>query len=443
MSNKYKLSRRTFLRGMLGGTALALGLPPLEAFFNSNGTAYAVDGAFPKRFGLFFWGNGMLPDRWIPPTTGEDWEMSPQLAPLEAVRQHITVLSGMEVKTGNTDPHFSGPAGFLSGADVKHEGGSHTTIKSPTLDQIIAAEIGGETRFRSVEVGIEEGVKGLSYNGPNSVHPPESDPAQLFERLFGAGFRAPGDEPIIDPRLSIRRSVLDSVSEDVGRLRGRLGAADNQRLDQHLASVRDLELRIARLEEDPPNLAACVRPQQPGALPPIDGRPQMSPRARVMADLVTMAYACDLTRVMSMWYSHPVSDILYPNASAGHHQLTHDEPGDQPQVHEIVVSIMSDFSYLCQSLRDIPEGEGNLLDNSILLATTDVSYGRTHQIDEYPIVLAGSACGSLRTGFHYRSQTQENTSHVAMSILRAMEVRAAEFGEGPGKVTEGLSVIEP
>ena len=185
-----------------------------------------------------------------------------------------------------------------------------------------------------------------------------------------------------------------------------------------------------------------MRPEMPGDLPDIEGRPQMSARSRVMADLVTMAYACDLTRVMSCWYSHPVSDVLYGNATAGHHQLTHDEPGDQPQVHEIVVSIISDFSYLIESLRNVPEGDGTLLDNSVVLATTDVSYGRTHQINEYPILLAGTACGALKTGFHYRSETQENTSQVGLSLLRAMDVRAAEFGVGAGNVTSGLSVIE-
>jgi len=435
------LNRRTFLRGVLGGGAVAIALPPLEAFFDDNGVAYALDGTFPKRFGLFFWGNGILPDRWIPQTVGPDWELTPQLAPLAPIKDHVTLISGMEVKTGNPVAHISGPAGFLTGDAVKSVG-DHHIFQGPTLDQIMASEIGGDTRFRSLEVGIQPGVRGLSYTGPDSVNPPETDPAALFERLFGPDFRVSGEQAIVDPKLSIRRSILDSVMADAAKLNTRLGATDRQRLDQHLGAVRDLELRIARLEEDPPALEACMRPDMPAELPDTDGRPQMSARSRVMADLVTMAYACDLTRVMSCWYSHPVSDVLYANATAGHHQLTHDEPGDQPQVHEIVVSIISDLSYLVESLRTIPEGDGTLLDNSVVLATTDVSYGRTHQINEYPIILAGTACGALKTGFHYRSETQENTSLVSLSLLRAMDVRVADFGVGPGNVTSGLSVIE-
>lgn len=441
MSNRYKLSRRTFLRGVLGGATLAMGLPPLEAFFNNNGTAYAIDGAFPKRFGLFFWGNGILPERWIPTDTGDQWTLSEQLQPLAGIKSDVTVLTGFEVKTGNPVPHGSGPPGVLTG-DAPLIRGDSSTFSGPSLDQQIAAAIGGETRFRSLEVGVVPGVRGLSHSGPDNINPAESDPVALFERLFGVEFRAPGEAPIIDPKLSWRRSVLDSVMSDANSLKRRLGSKDKQRLDQHFDAVRDLELRIARLQEDPPNLAACARPMAPAALPDIDGRPQLSARARVMSDLITMAFACDLTRVLSFWYSAPVSNALFPNAGAGHHQLTHDEPGGQPQVNQIVISIMEDFAYLISSLRAIPEGDATLLDNSVVLATTDVSYGRTHQIDEYPIVLAGSACGALKTGFHYRSETQENTSLISLSLLRAMGVQVAEFGVGPGNVKDGLSLLE-
>ena len=155
-----------------------------------------------------------------------------------------------------------------------------------------------------------------------------------------------------------------------------------------------------------------------------------------------MAFACDVTRVLSYWYSHPLSDVLYPGATAGHHQLTHDEPGEQPMVNAIVKGIVHDFAYLVDSLRAIPEGDGTLLDNSIILGTTDVSEGRTHQIDEYPILIAGTGCGTLQTGFHYRSETLGNTSHVSLSLLQAMDVRVSEFGIDAGRVDSGLSEIE-
>ena len=138
----------------------------------------------------------------------------------------------------------------------------------------------------------------------------------------------------------------------------------------------------------------------------------------------------------------PLNNLLLAEATAGHHQLTHDEPGDQPQVHTIVTTIMRDLNYMLESMAAIPEGDGTLLDNSAILATTDVSYGRTHQIDEYPILIAGSAGGRLRTGLHYRSSSNENTSLVPFSLLTAMGVPVGEFGVDAGRVTSGLGAIE-
>jgi len=435
------LSRRTFLRGLLGGAAVAIAMPPLNAFFDANGVAYAAGDGFPLRFGTFFWGNGVLPERWVPSSTGTDFELSEQLAPLASVKDRLTVISGMEVKTGNPTAHISGPAGLFTGQGLQITG-SDETFAGPSLDQILAREIGGDTVFRSLEVGVQPGVRSLSYNGPNQPNPAIADPAALFERLFGPSFREPGEEGVVDPTLALRRSVLDVVMDDATRLRDRVGVEDQQRIEQHLDAVRDLELRIARLEEDPPELAACSRPEAPPALPDVEGRPQMSERSRLVTDLVTMAYACDLTRVLSYWYTHPVSDVLFPEATAGHHQLTHDEPGDQPQVHAIVTSIMRDLNYMLSSMAAIPEGDGTLLDNSAILATTDVSYGRTHQIDEYPILIAGSAGGRLRTGLHYRSTSNENTSLVPFTLLNALGVPVSEFGVDAGRVTNGLGAIE-
>jgi len=195
------LNRRTVLRGLLGGAAIGVALPPLEAFFNANGTAYAACGNFPKRFGMYFWGNGVLPERWIPSTTGADFVISDALAPLADFREYLTVLSGFEVKTDNPIAHGSGPGGFFSGHPLIVNGEDYT-FAAPTIDQIMAAEIGGETPFRSIELAVEPGGSGFSFNGPDSNNAPESNPIRLFERLFGGAFRAPGDETMVDPSLS-------------------------------------------------------------------------------------------------------------------------------------------------------------------------------------------------------------------------------------------------
>ncbi len=436
------LNRRTFLKGILAGATVSIALPPLEAFLNSNGTAYASGDGFPKRFGLFYWGNGVHPELWVPAQSGTDWAVSQQLAPFEPLKSDISVLTGFEVRTPNDVPHLSGPAGLLSGAALLNPNSDHQVFKNPSIDQVLAAEIGGTTRFRSLEVGIEPGTNGLSYIGPESRNPPVCEPALFFERIFGAGFRAPGDTPIVDPTLALRRSVLDVVMGNVNQLNKKLSASDKVRVDMHLSAIRDLELRIARMEMDPPSLAACTRPEVVSTPPDIDGRPDMRQRSELMTELSVMAYACDLTRVLSYYYSDGVSNCLYPDASAGHHRLTHDEPGDMPQVQAITQHIMEDFATYLKALRAVPEGDGTLLDNCVILGTTDVSYARTHQIDEYPMILAGSAGGALRTGFHYRSSTKENASEIPFSILNAMGVLRDSWGEGEGRVTSGVGALE-
>ena len=452
-TNKRKLepTRRKFLRGIFAGSALSIALPPLEVFLNTTGTAYANGSTFPKRFGLFFWGNGMHIDRWVPEQTGtgDEWSLSEQLMPLANVKEDINVITGMEVKVPNTLAHGSGPGGFLTGHEITIFSSESYTVNAPSIDQLIAAEIGGATQFRSLEVAIQRepcavrgNEHGYSYIGPGTINSPETEPMLLFERLFGESFREPGEEGIVDPKLALRRSVLDAVMEDARRLNDRLGSSDKIRLEQHLDSIRDLEQRIALMESDPPDYEACSRPEAPPELPNIDGRTQMSARSRVMTDLISMAYACDLTRVMSFFYNDEHSHVLFPDATEGHHLLTHNEPGDQPMVNAITKYIMADLAYFIEKMKSVQEGDGTLLDNSLFLATSGVSDGRTHRIDEFPIILAGNAGGRIKNNMHYRSTSKANASHVPYSVMTALDMLPASYGGGEGKVTEGLSDIE-
>lgn len=428
------LDRRTLLKGMLGAAAISVALPPLEAMMNSTGTAYAGGTAFPKRFGVWFWGNGVIPDAWTPQGEGASWTPSSLLMPLASMREHLTVITGTRVATLNTVPHGSGPAGVLTG-DALMNG----QFSRPSLDQVIAEEIGGDTRFRSLETGVQPSSTGFSYSGAGQVNPPETNPRALFNRLFGDGFRAPGEMTTADPRLRLRRSVLDAVTGQAGRLRDRLGTSDRARLEQHLDGVRTIERQLQRLEENPPNLAACMRPAMPEAeYPPIGGRPQVHEISRLISNLTAMALACDQTRVFSHMYSQPVSNVLYPNAPSGHHQLTHDEPGEQREVQTIIRLILGDLSYFLTALRGITEGDGTLLDHCLILCMSDCSYGRTHSLDDYPLMVAGGGNGAVRSGLHLRARG-ENTSKVVLALLQAMGVRAAEYGVGPGRVTDVVS----
>ncbi|HHO51233.1 MAG TPA: DUF1552 domain-containing protein [Deltaproteobacteria bacterium] len=428
-------SRRQLLRGALAGGALVtLGLPWLEAL--------AAGGGFPKRFGLFFWGNGNRPERWTPSGEGEGaaWALSDQLAPLAPVKSEITVVSGTSVKLPNLSPHYSGACGILSGAPYD-EGNSSFT--QPTLDQVIAGEIGGRARLYSSLQTAATDTLGDSWSGPGARNPAESDPYALYQRLFGDTFVEPGSGGLVDPRLGLRRSVLDAVSGQLTALRLRVGAADQIRLDQHLTGVRELEQRLARLQEDPPELDACVRPTSPDtSYPNLGGRPQIAERNQAMAQLLAMAMACDQTRVFAHFLSAPINDVLFEGASAGHHDLTHNEPGEQPEVHAITVQCVEHLSTFLQELRSVPEGDGTLLDSCAVLATSEVSLGQTHSLDEMPIVIAGRAGGALRTDLHVRSVSAENASKVLLSLIRAMDIPSASFGIDEARVTESFTEIE-
>jgi hypothetical protein len=436
---RQRLDRRTVLKGLLGGAAVTVGLPVLEMMLDGTGRAFADGGALPRRFVLWFWGNGMIPDRWTPSASGvgDAWELSEQLLPLAPVKHRIAVVTGTEVRLPNRIPHWTGTGGILSGRDPMGEEGDWT-FTGPTIDQILAQEIGGATRFRSLEVGARPGG-GVSFNGPNSRNPFEGSPRAFFERIFGVGFTAPGEDPVIDPRVGLRRSVLDAVMDQTASLESRVGTADRVRLDQHLSGIRDLELRLARMEDDPPNLAACVRPDEPG---PDASFADVLESGRVMGQLSALALACDQTRVLSFCHAGPVDNFVYPGIADGHHRLTHDEPEPQENVHAITVQIMAELAAFISTLEAIPEGEGSMLDNLLMLATSGVSLARTHAVDEYPLILAGSACGALKEDIHYRSTTRENASKVMMTVLRAMGTNPMQFGEGDTAATDSLGAIE-
>mgnify|MGYP001213744266 CR=1 FL=1 len=439
-----RISRRALIKGMLGGAVVSIGLPPLELFMNSTGTAYA-DGAtgFPKRFGLFFWGNGNIPERWNPIGQGsaDQWQLSEQLAPLKDLKDEISVISGMRVYVPNTEPHLATASGMLSGCPWKKVQGNHT-FGGPTIDHVIANVVGGETRFSTIEYGIASGT-GMSHTGPNSIAPPEENPYKLFERVFGGSFQLPGDEPKIDPSLGLRRSVLDAVMEDTKRLMSRVGAEDNKRLDAHFEGIRVLEKRLAKLQEDPPNLKACALPSTPEFdYPNINGRPQLFEKNSIMAETMAMALACDQTRVFSNTFTRPVNNRLFPGATQGHHQLTHNEPGEQPEVNTITTQCVKAYAELVTALKKVKEGQGTLLDSCLVMGTSDVSLGKTHNPEDMPVLFAGSCGGELKTNVHYRSPSNENASMVLLTAARAMGLDLAEFGSEEGRVDSSVSAVE-
>lgn len=435
-------TRRGLLRGVLAGGFVTLSLPWLELFVPRK--AFADEASlYPVRFGVWYWGNGNRPDDWLPTGegVGDEWALSEELAPLVNVKQHISVISGMGVKVPNYIPHWSGAGGLLTGRDATGDD-TDWTVGGPTIDQMVADAIGGDTIFKSLEIGLETDEV-FSFNGPNARNPGETDPYTLYQRIFGDTFREPGEEGIVDPRLGYRRSALDAVMGDIAVLEASLGTADKARLEAHLDGVRDLETRLARLAEDPADLESCHAPEAPATeFPEVDGAYPISARAQAMHELIAMAMACDQTRVFHFQISKPVSNLMFPGAVDGHHNLTHDEPSPQPGVHAITVQIITELAWFLERLAAIPEGDGVLLDNAAILCTSEHGEAQTHAITDIPMVIAGGGGGTLQQGVHYRSYTEENAGKVTLSLLRAVGVNAADWGEDDTYTTEGLSEIE-
>jgi hypothetical protein len=441
------LPRRAFLRGALGAGVATVGLPALEAMFDANGEALAGGLSIPTRFGVWFWGNGIRRAQWLPDGVGTAWTPRNETEPLAApgLRNYVSPVTGYEIKTA-THPHHSGMTGMLSGARYAELGRVRDTIAStfaaPSIDQVVAerwwATPATRARYRSLEVGVcrftstDEGTtfQHLSHNGPNNVNAAEYSPRALFNRLFGQGALAP-------QVIAARRSVLDAVLGDLRSLRGRVSASDRVRLDQHTESLRAIELRLMA----PP--AMCVTPEQPlESYPDLMGREQIQQKNEVMSDLIAMALACDLTRVFSVLFSPCGSGVVYwmVGATDNMHQTCHDEraPGPEPQptVHRAIRFTMEQLAYFLNRLRMTPEGSGNLLDRCAVLCTTELSEGFTHSNDEFPVIVAGRAGGTLRGGVHARSTSRENTSNILLTLLRAVGDPRTSFGTDAGATNQ-------
>ncbi len=236
----------------------------------------------------------------------------------------------------------------------------------------------------------------------------------------------------------MRASVLDAVSEQTSRLRGRLGAADRVRLDQHLDSIRTLE---QRLSSDP---SACGFVAEPSAVPDIDGQEQIAEKNVVMSELLVLALACDLTRVFSVQFSTCGSAVIVwqVGATDSLHLTCHTESLPQPTVHAATVFTMEQLAVFLGMLRDTPEGAGNLLERSSILCTSELADGWTHSNVDFPILVAGHGNGRLTGGVHYRSTSSENTSKAVLTALRGAGVDAPSWGVEAGYVTDSIRELE-
>jgi len=394
ITNRVRLSRRSLLKGITAaGAQILVGLPPLVSMFNSTGTAYAGEGTtaaakpIETRFVLWFNGNGIPERYWIPTEEGAEYQMTPCLAPLASWRNDVHVLSGVDnaASSGKGNGHTNSMSGLMTGTDFTGRGPSGASI-----DQIVASKIGGNSRFRSLQIGVaqesfgESMQRNMSWAGYERALPPEMIPHRLFDRLFGAQEEG---------WVNRKRSILDTVMQDAKVLKQRMPGEDQARVEEHLAGIRDLERAIAGL---PPEYAHVTPPD-------FDGDMKDWPRiAKLQSDLLVQALATGQTRVASYMLTKCQSITRFPwlgYTSARHHDYTHAETktsgSDGVDGEHVLRDIcrwhVEEFAYLVAKLESIREGDGTLFDHTALIYTHEHAEANSHKNNGLAMIVAGGS----------------------------------------------------
>lgn len=412
-----RVHRRRFLRGLAGS---ALALPLLDGL--TSGTARSAP--HPKRLVVFFSANGTIDGAWRPTGGEKDFVLGEILAPLAPHRNDLLILAGIDAESSYHGPgdnsHWNGMGHMLTGTELVSLGGGVFSAGGISVDQHLAKQIGGSTKLASLELAVEESPSTISsrlaYLGAAQPVPPESDPQKVFHRLFGG----------LSPDLKAqRKSVLDAVGDDLGTLESHLGRDDQLKLEAHLDAVRDVEKRLY-IAPAPSCGSIELGRYDVNDLPAI-GKEQM--------DLLVLALACDLTRVVTLQWSQAVSmtRMTWLGITEPHHTLSHIPPTDldaQAKLVKINRWYATQFAYLLEAMKKVPEGDGTLLDHSVVLWCNELSDGAVHARRGVPYVLAGSAGGHFKTGRYLDFIGSKKPWHndLLISLCHAMDVNVSTFG---------------
>ena len=444
--SKKALPRRTFLKGV--GATVAL--PLLDAMIPSM-TAYAQTAAAPvRRLGFVYIPMGSDITRWTPPgESGPLNELSVTLSPLEPVKKYITVLSNTELKNAYPGTHATSNAAFLSAAKAKWTESSDYYLGT-TVDQIAAQQMGQETQLPSLELAMDlmEVVgqcdngyacvyqNNLSWSSPTTPLPCEAHPRVVFERLFGEG----GSAAQRRAALGKRASLLDWVREDISRLQRQLGSSDRTKVTEYLDTVREVERRIQKAE------AQAATNLLPDLDRPVGVPGAYADHARLMFDLQVLALQADITRVITFQLARETSNRSYPEIGVAdpHHPTSH-HGGDPEKVAKIVkinqfhVSL---FAYFLEKLNSVSEGNGTLLDNSLVLYGSGMGNPNIHNHVDLPIVVAGGAAGKVKGGRHIKYAEPSPLANLHLTMLDAVGVKLDSFQDSTGKIDTLYSPVE-
>lgn len=434
---KVALSRRTLLRG----AGVTLALPLLDAMFPALTSTTAAAATPVRRLGFVYIPMGMSPEPWIPQGEGKLTTLSPSLTSLAPFLDQVTVITNTELKdmaypTGN---HAASNAIFLSATRPKRTEGSDYEL-AITVDQIAARQLGKDTAIPSLELGTDliaqtgncdNGLacayqNNLSWSSPTSPLPAEADPRLVFERLFGDG------GTVVERRSELRKnqSILDWVMQDITRLQKQVGAGDRRRVDEYVETVREVERRIQRAEQ-----------QTSQSLPDLE-RPSSVPEdweehVKLMFDLQVLALQADVTRVITFQMAREASTRTYPQIgiNEAHHPISHhgNQPDKLARLARINAYHVQLFSYLVERLRSTKDGDGTLLDNTAYLLGSGMGNPNIHDHTNLPIVLAGG-----KGGRHLRYASPIPLANVHLTLLEKVGVHLDKFGDSTGIVQELL-----
>ena len=422
-------TRRTVLRGMMGGVAVGVGLPVLDCFLNDNGTALAATGAaLPPVFGTWFQHLGLNPGMWEPKVIGPNYEHNIQLKVLDPYRSKTNIYSGLKyfiegrpLQTHTTSSLIATTGGIPFG-----------TESGPSLDASIADVIGARTRFRSLEVSLSGARKSYSQRSGTSLNPSEGSPANLYKRIFAAGFQDPNAAEFKpDPLVMARASVLSSVSDHLKRVTATLGAADKARLDEYLTSLRQIENQLAIQLEKPAPLPACTVPADSAEAKPGAVLEDAAVNCQLFAGLIAHAAACGQSGVFNVMVDS--MDLRKAGTAYTWHMATHEESVDEKLGYQKDVfafntwanTVLLDF---IKTIDGVREGPGTMLDRTLILWLTDHSDARVHGLEKVPVMTFGSGGGRLKTGIHVAAPGDPVT-RVGLTVQQALGVPINQWGE--------------
>ncbi|MEQ8207844.1 MAG: DUF1552 domain-containing protein [Woeseia sp.] len=439
-----KLTRRHALKGMLSGGAVTVALPLLDCFLNESGTALAAGAPMPLRFGTWGYGLGGSSNIMVPKTIGANYDLPEEIASWERVRDHINFYSNttahMDASPNNN--HFTG--WVVGRCGIAPSGG----IPSETIDTTIANRIGKTTRYMSLTATATGDVTNTySYVNKVTPNPAEWSPLKFYTRLFGPDFQDPNAPSFTpDPRVMVRKSVLSGVMDQTQTLLKAVGSEDRNRIDQYFTGLRQLENQFEQRLTKPEPIASCIAPGKAPVDPPMNKEvATVQLRHRMMTELMVMAVACDQTRVFNMAFSAAFSALVKPGFPQPYHTCTHEDPidpdlGYQPNSSWFTRRTMESWADFVEAFTKVKEGDGTLLDNVLIYATTDVGNARTHAVDDMPVFTAGRAGGKLKSGLHIDLKGASPTV-VGYTALRLMGVDVPSWGTLSNQTSEVFNEV--